>query len=230
MRGPRLTIDTSYGQAPSDGGFVRVMPSVYMRQEDAFLDRLTAIKEAFHNDTVIAETDTPLLSRPFARMLERIVRGLDSQIFGTAWYGMREGETGRRLTDFSIGAWDAKVLIVGYAFSQRRPSADPELPFVSVNPAGSAYRFTKDLELAGVQEKDLLWVNATDRTGAPHDGSALAREPWRLVIGLGWRASEWAESQGLQNVVSVPPPAWWYREQRVGVYRAVQIAQAACLR
>ena len=103
---------------------------------------------------------------------------------------------------------------------------EPELPFVSVNPHGCAYRFTHELDKLGVQEKDVFWVNAMDRNRRYHDAGSLLLEPWRGVVALGWDAHGWAVTQGFQNVVSVPHPSYWFREPRRGVYRGAQAVAA----
>ena len=222
MRRPGLLIDTSYGKAPSDGGFIRVLPSVYKRQEDGFVARLNVLKEAFHNKTVLAEEETPFFDPVFSRMLERVARSLNTEVRGRAWCGIDVGEPCRALCRYGIGGHEARVLVVGQSASYRLGADEPELPYISANELGCAYRFTRDLDKAGIAEKELHWINAFDRRGHEHSAAELLTEPWRMTLALGKYAEAWALAQGLPNVVSTPAPSWWYREARTGVYRAVQ--------
>lgn len=219
---PRLIIDASYGKAPSDGGFLRVLPSVYLRPEDCFKARLDILKESYHGDTVLAEVDPCILPVPFSRMLERVARGRGAKVVGNPWCGIRPGEHTRLKCDFGIGSSTAKVLVVGWNTSHKLIASEPEMPFVSANPAGCAYKLTAELEKAGVREKDLYWINCVDRNGAPHDAGSLLLEPWRLVVALGWEPYHWALAQGFQKVVNGPPVAWYFATPRKGVYRGVQ--------
>lgn len=223
----KLTIDTSYGKAPSDGGFLRVLPSVYLRPEDCFKARLDVLKESYHGDTVLAETDPCILPVPFSRMLERVARGRGAKVVGSPWCGIHPGEHTRSICDFGIGSATAKVLIVGWNTSHKLTADEPELPFVSVNPHGCAYKLTAELERMGIREKDLYWINAMDRHGEPHEAGSLLLEPWRLVLALGWEPYHWAIAQGFQKVVSVPPATWYFSTPRKGVYRGVQLVAGA---
>lgn len=225
----RLVIDTGYAKPPVIGGFLRVPPSVENRETDRFALRMVWLKEALRGlPTTIAEMEAPYFADiAYSRMLERVARGVGVVVSGRPWCGISIGELAGGLCPFGIGSSTAKVLIVGEGSSAKQSPLDPEVPFVSANPDGCAAKFTRDLHKAGAYESDLYWVNANDRTGEPHTAGELLTEPWRVVLALGWRSYAWAVAEGFQNIVSVPHPSYWYREQRRGVYRGVQVVAEA---
>lgn len=220
----RLVIDTGYAKPPVTGGFLRIPPSVELRETDRFTLRLEWMKDAMRGlPIVIAELEPPYFADiAYRRMLERIARGVGAEVHGRQWCGISGGEVMTSISDFGIGSHTAKVLIVGDSHSVKRASGEPELPFVSANPDGCAAKFTRDLAKAGIPESELYWINAMDRTGTPHTAGDLLLEPWRRVVALGWRAYDWAVAEGFQNVVSVPHPSYWYREPRQATYRGVR--------
>lgn len=225
----RLVIDTGYAKPPVTGGFLRIPPSVENRETDRFTLRMGWLKEALRGlNTTIAEMEPPYFADiAYSRMLERVARGAGAVVSGRPWCGISIGEDLTTLCDYGIGSASAKVLIVGDGSSTKQSPTDPEVPFVSANADGCAAKFTRDLHKAGIYEQDLYWVNAHDRTGEPHDATVLLTEPWRVVLTLGWRAYDWAVAEGLSNIASVPHPSYWYREQRRGVYRGVQVVAEA---
>ena len=65
------------------------------------------------------------------------------------------------LDDHSAGNWNAKVCLVGEAFAEPK-DGDPfyQWPFASFSGAGCSRWLTEQLEIGGVREDQLLWVNA----------------------------------------------------------------------
>lgn len=163
-----------------------------------------------------------LLTGVQTRMLERIARGLGATILGASWYGMRP-QIFPANPGPGIGNWDADVLMVGAGPAQG--GQPPFWPFISSRPDGPAAWLTEQLEMAGVLEQDLYWMNAQTVVDGvlvdEHPGTLLSK-PWRLVVCMGEEALKWAEDCGFSNMVLAPYPTWWWSYRPGKAYPAIQ--------
>lgn len=84
------------------------------------------------------------------------------------------------------------------------------LPFVSFDGAGCAPWLAEQLEVAGVPEVDLYWINAYDALSVPTDASFLADLRPARVVALGREAERWCKTYSVPHH-SVPHPMYWMR-------------------
>jgi hypothetical protein len=113
-----------------------------------------------------------------------------------------------------VGAYrNTSVVLVG---ERPNPNAtQPYLgPFCSASGVGCSAWLARQLEEAGVRERDLYWINAFDEHGAETSPVFLADLKPRAVIALGQVAATWCERH-LVGVCfdyhSVPHPQHWKR-------------------
>lgn len=99
------------------------------------------------------------------------------------------------------------------------------LPFVSFDGAGCAPWLAEQLELAGVPETDLYWVNAYDALGVPTDPAFVRDLQPRKVVALGKQAAEWCRDAGL-SFVEVPHPQFWKRFKSGEPYPLLDVLRA----
>lgn len=102
----------------------------------------------------------------------------------------------------TAGNWDAGIVLVGETFAERK-NQDPwyQWPFASFSGEGCSSWLTTQLRLAGIREKELLWVNADQDLGTViHAGCR--------PIALGTSAKAALEARGLEHDVIPHPQAW----------------------
>jgi len=205
------------------------LPKTEYGPYEAFIRRSEALRAHARGDHDIALVDRGfLLSGVQSRMLERIARGLSATIIGAPWHGIKPQVFPRNVGP-GIGNPSAPVLLVGSGPAQA--GQGPYWPFISSRPDGPAAWLTEQLELAGVREEDLYWVNAqTVRDGqlVYEDAAALLANTWRLVVCMGEDALKWAEDWGLSNMVLAPYPTWWWNYRRGKDYPPIKAIKATC--
>jgi len=190
---------------------------------EAFIRRSEALREHARgtHDTVLVDRGF-LLTGTQSRMLERIARGLSATILGAPWHGINP-QIFPANPGPGIGNWEAQVLLVGAGPAQG--GQPPYWPYISSRPDGPAAWLTEQLELGGVREQDLYWVNAqTVAAGVlvPELSGELRARPWDAVFALGDEAADWAVAAGLHNVQVGPYPTWWWNYRPGKDYPAVR--------
>ncbi len=100
----------------------------------------------------------------------------------------------------SAGNWEARHVLVGTAFAERKDH-DPwyQFPFGSFSAEGCSQWFTEQLQLANVSERDLLWINADQDLSCLHELKAAR------VFALGTDAAAKLHEQNITAVL-VPHP------------------------
>lgn len=211
-----LTI-CSGSDADTLGAVIEAQPSaklVFLPREEygpyeAFIRRSEALRTHARGEssTIIVDRGF-VLSGTQNRMLERVVRGLSATLVGAPWCGMKP-QTFPQNMGPGIGNWEAKILMVGAGPLQT--GTPPYWPYISSRPDGPAAWLTEQLEMYGVLERDLYWVNAqTAVDGLPVDEPLPTIQPWKYVCCLGDDAFDWATRQYLPNVVLEHYPTWWW--------------------
>lgn len=84
------------------------------------------------------------------------------------------------------------------------------LPFVTFTRSGCALWLTEQLEVAGVPESDLYWINAYDALGIPTSSDFVSALEPNLIVALGDLAERWCRAAELTHV-AVPHPQYWKR-------------------
>ncbi len=110
----------------------------------------------------------------------------------------------------SAGNWHGRVLLVGDTFADHKETdALYQLPFVSFSPKGCSRWLTRQLMVAGIQERELLWVNAQDFGS---ECFRFYRDVWPdvYVVALGDAASGVLTRAGVSHEVA-PHPQYWKR-------------------
>jgi hypothetical protein len=102
----------------------------------------------------------------------------------------------------SAGNWNAKVVLVGEDFGERK-DADPwyQWPFASFSSQGCSQWLTRQLIDGGIPESDLLWVNSD----MPLDMVPMYRQTF---VALGKRASLRLNDLDIPHKGVVHPQAW----------------------
>ena len=109
------------------------------------------------------------------------------------------------LATSSAGNWDAKIVLVGEAFAERKDTdAFYQWPFGSFSNEGCSQWLTDKIDLVDVGEDDLLWVNADQ------DVSFLYDLQPEKIIALGNLAYERLYKLKIQ-ATAVPHPQSWKR-------------------
>jgi thymidylate kinase len=103
----------------------------------------------------------------------------------------------------TAGSYGARALLVGEAPAERKDH-DPllQLPFVSFSRGGCSVWLAEQLAAAGARERDLLWVNASDRAGLER---ALNHGP-EVRVALGAVAAATLRELGVPASVEVAHP------------------------
>jgi len=103
----------------------------------------------------------------------------------------------------SAGNWDAKIVIVGESFADQKDE-DPfyQWPFASFSNQGCSQWLTTQLDLAGVNEKDLLWVNADQLS------SSMLNDRRQQIFALGKVAEKTLFEFGLGFKTCEHPQSW----------------------
>lgn len=106
----------------------------------------------------------------------------------------------------SAGNWDAKIVLVGEAFAERKDcDAFYQWPFGSFSNEGCSQWLTDQLDLIEVGEDELLWVNADQDLSILYDLS-----PNQKIVALGGVA--YGQLYRLKIMASmVPHPQVWKR-------------------
>jgi hypothetical protein len=205
------------------------LPKTEYGPYEAFIRRTEALRAFARGAADVALVDRGcLLSGTQSRMLERIARGLSATVVGAPWHGIKP-QAFPRNPGPGIGNWAAPALLVGSGPAQA--GTPPYWPFISSRPDGPAAWLTEQLELAGVREEDLYWMNAqtvVDGNLVCEDASTVLENPWRLVVCMGEEALKWAEDWGLSNMVLAPYPTWWWNYRRGKDYPALKAIEGAC--
>lgn len=204
---------------------------------EAFIRRTGLLKSvAAGRSMYLVDRKPPRMSKPRARMLERIAMGLGAAVHSDAcdgWYGLPPGFQPANPGP-GIGNWKADVLVVGDGPSPKAPAGTPNWPFVSSNEYGCAYWLAEQLEQARIPERALYWVNAYGRPDelgdrVPTPDAALLSRPWKHVVTLGRGAASWADDAGFENVIAAHHPSFWWRSRAPRPYPLIETLQK-CLR
>lgn len=107
----------------------------------------------------------------------------------------------------SAGRWDARVAIVGEAFGMvKEADALYQWPFASFGNQGCSRWFTEQLHATGVEEAQLLWVNA-DQLANPGNGLAEHLRQ-RRVVAFGEVAGQVLAQKAVPHVQVQHPQSW----------------------
>jgi len=121
----------------------------------------------------------------------------------------------------------AKVLIVGDRPGPGAPT-DPtyhHTPFYAINNCSGW--LNRLLEDNGIQERDLVWLNAYDTSGRPFD-SSLDYVKFNAVIALGGNAEKWCRLYGYP-CLKVSHPQFHKRFKNKKPYELIDVLKT-CLR
>ncbi len=130
-----------------------------------------------------------------------------------------------------IGRWAKPrcvTLLVGEQMGKRvfdGRIAHAETPFVSFSNAGCAAWLTEQLEIAGVSECDLYWINAQQSNGRDTDARFVRELQPRRVIAMGRPAMAWCTKSDLAHV-AVDHPQFWKRFHHHEEYPLIKELQA----
>jgi hypothetical protein len=132
------------------------------------------------------------------------------------------------LASASAGSLAAPVVLVGEALAARKDH-DPllQLPFVSFSGAGCSRWLTDQLEAAGADEEQLLWLNADDKLF----NEVLHTAPRRLVVGLGLAAGSrlaQVDASGVDRFEVIGHPQHAKRFHHRVPYRLVTLLKEVC--
>lgn len=117
----------------------------------------------------------------------------------------------------TVGYWRAPILLVGEAFgSHQATNSFYQWPFCGFNESGCSRWFARQLDAAGIGERELLWVNAD----SPDLLRATRAPAVRRVVALGEVASRALTAIGQTNHVVAPHPQYWKRFQAAHPYPA----------
>ena len=78
------------------------------------------------------------------------------------------------------------------------------------------------LEVEGIDERRLVWINATHHDGSPFSGSIVRALAPEAVIALGGNAKKWAD-KNFELAVTVPHPQYWKRFQSSAPYPLIDL-------
>ena len=114
------------------------------------------------------------------------------------------------------GAWrpGESVLLIGdRPNTKSHEDGIHQVPFVAFNGVGCSEWLTNQLDLFGISEELLYWVNAYDHNGIPTHGDFLNDLDPTKIITLGARAQAWFNDIGRGGVepVNVPHPQYHKR-------------------
>jgi hypothetical protein len=114
------------------------------------------------------------------------------------------------LTSATAGNLSGQVCLVSQDFANHKNTDSLyQAPFVSFGRVGCSYWLTTQLELGGIQERQLLWANSDQDIwlAAGLDlPNWLSERPSRAVVALGAIASKQLEAHGIRHHI-VPHPA-----------------------
>jgi hypothetical protein len=103
----------------------------------------------------------------------------------------------------------ARILIVGEQYNVRARPQGPHIPFVGTGRNG--FWLAHQLELLGIPESELAWVNAVQPDGRRTEFD-LGAFNFDLAITLGATAKNWVYFQRtIKNWLAFPHPAFWTR-------------------
>ena len=89
------------------------------------------------------------------------------------------------------------------------------------------------LELEGIDENDLTWINAYDVNNEPTDPRVITKVDPRVIIALGGNADKWAKAAGVDLVsykyVKLPHPQWHKRFMNSQPYDLVEVLKCCSL-
>lgn len=121
------------------------------------------------------------------------------------------------------GAYKPRVIIVGDEFGERKNNdALLQLPFGSFSGAGCSLWLAEQLELGGISERWLGWINSVD---VPE--SIKNNERGSPVIALGEDAAKRLTKRGLKVFHTVPHPQYWKRFRNNQPYPLLAAVHAA---
>lgn len=103
----------------------------------------------------------------------------------------------------------AHILIVGEQYNTNGRPQGPHIPFVGTGRNG--FWFTQQLEMIGLTERDVAWVNAKTPKGLPVSPEVSVKLGSRVIIALGHVAAAWSRFNNTAKVIEVPHPAYWAR-------------------
>lgn len=119
----------------------------------------------------------------------------------------------------TAGNVEAKILIVGDNYANLT-DADSfyQKPFCAFSGAGCSGWLTDQLELAGVGEERLFWVNADHLED-------VSKHDWRgsLVIALGTVAAMTCKNHGFANLIEIEHPQSWKRFKATQSYPLLEV-------
>jgi hypothetical protein len=103
----------------------------------------------------------------------------------------------------SAGNWDARTVIVGETFADQKDE-DPlyQWPFASFSNQGCSQWLTTQLDLAGINEKELLWVNADQLS------PSMLNDQRQQIIALGKTAERTLFDFSLKFEACEHPQSW----------------------
>lgn len=103
----------------------------------------------------------------------------------------------------------ARILIVGEQYNVRARPQGPHIPFVGTGRNG--FWLAHQLELLGIPESELAWVNAVQPDGR-WTQLDVSKFNFDLAIALGSTAKDWVyEQRAIRNWLAFPHPAFWTR-------------------
>jgi hypothetical protein len=106
----------------------------------------------------------------------------------------------------------AHILIVGEQYNIKKRPLGPHIPFVGTGHNG--FWLTQQLEMIGLRERDLAWVNAIQPDGSVTPTDIVAKSSTRVIVALGEIAHRWAQQAQPRNgckLLAAPHPAYWAR-------------------
>lgn len=156
-----------------------VLSSFRRRKGEEMLQREEQLRQVYDTYKTQWLTALPTIDYNYEQMeLENLINGIEL---------VRRDAVAHPVHLKSAGSWQAKALLVGEAFAERK---DQDLlqqyPFVSFSGSGCSRWLTREL-VASVSEANLLWINADG--GLAELLNLWTSDP-RLVIALGGDAAE----------------------------------------
>lgn len=110
----------------------------------------------------------------------------------------------------------ANILVVGEQYNVNGRPEGPHIPFVGTGRNG--FWLAEQLEIAGLKESDLMWVNCLSPRGVKESPELITKLQPRVILALGKVAATWAQLSGSAKVLEVPHPAFWTRFHGKEVY------------
>lgn len=124
---------------------------------------------------------------------------------------------------FKLGRWQGGILIVG---DRPGPSApkDPiyhHTPFYSTKHCSGWLNAA--LEVEGISEKNLVWINSADQHGEDTPFDMVERLKPDAIIALGGNAEKWLKKNGCNLFIKVPHPQYHKRFRNSERYELLDV-------